>query len=97
MVNKWIQFTVSAENSTAFSKALKVLVRESRLEEGCVHYAAFQCMDDPGVFTVLEQWQSKDAFENHRVAPHINSFKEDCGSIILEKSALSLNPINSED
>ena len=96
MVNKWIQFTVAAENSDAFSKALIVLERESRLEEGCVHYAAFQSKDDPRVFTVLEQWATKEAFENHRVAPHISSFKEDCGSMILEKSALSLNPINTE-
>lgn len=96
MVNKWIQFTVAAENSDAFSKALNVLVRESRFEEGCVHYAAFQCLDNPGIFTVLEQWATDEAFQNHRIAPHISSFKTDCGSIILEKSALSLNPINTE-
>ena len=93
MVNKWIKFKVAEENGNAFSKALQVLVRESRLEEGCVHYAAFQCMDDAGVFTVLEQWATEEAFENHRVAPHITAFKNDCGSIIIEKSATSLNPI----
>ena len=96
MVNKWIQFTVAPDNSDAFSKALNVLVRESRFEEGCVHYAAFKCLDNDGVFTVLEQWATNEAFENHRIAPHIKSFKEDCGGIILEKSALSLDPINTE-
>jgi quinol monooxygenase YgiN len=93
MINKWITFKVAETNSQTFFAALQVLARESLLEEGCVHYAAFQCKDDSGVFTVLEQWASEDAFENHRIAPHITTFKNDCGCMILEKSATSLNQI----
>lgn len=97
MVNKWIQFTVAPENSLTFAKALEVLVKESRLEEGCFHYSAFQVTGDSEVFTVLEQWTTNEAFEKHRVTPHIISFKESCGGLILEKSTLSLNPINPEE
>ena len=93
MINKWITFKVAEENSTDFFKALEVLVRESRLEEGCVHYAAFQDKSNAGTFTVLEQWASEDAFEKHRIASHITAFKNDFAGMILEKSAQSLNPI----
>ena len=96
MVNKWITFTVAPENSDDFAKALEVLERESRAEDGCVYYAVYKVKDTEGRFTVLESWASKDAFEAHRVAPHIAEFKGQCGSMILEKSALELTPIAQE-
>ena len=94
MINKWIQFTVSAENSEFFNSALQTLEKESKVEDGCAHYAVFKVQDAEGTFTVLESWETSEAFEAHRVAPHIAQFKERCGSIILEKSALSLSPIS---
>ena len=96
MVNKWIQFTVAPENCADFHSALKILEKESKAEEGCVYYAVFKVDDTEGRYTVLESWASKDAFEAHRVAPHIAAFKNNCGGIILEKSALSLTPIAQE-
>ena len=96
MVNKWIQFTVAPENSDDFAAALRILEKESKAEDGCVYYAVYKVDDTEGRFTVLESWASKEAFEAHRVAPHIADFKENCGKIILEKSALSLTPIAQE-
>jgi quinol monooxygenase YgiN len=94
MINKWIQFTVSADNSNDFEAALQTLEKESKVEVGCAHYAVFKVTDAEGVFTVLECWETKEAFEAHRVAPHISQFKENCGSMIIEKSAQSLSSIS---
>ncbi len=93
MINKWIQFTVAAKDCAAFSKTLKFLVEESQNETGCIHYSAFQSEDDLTLFTVLEQWADNQAFEKHRVAPHIQNFKNEWGNKILTKTALSLNSI----
>ena len=93
MINKWIEFTVEADSIEAFKASLTAVETASKAEEGCVYYAAFQNADEDTVFTVLECWASKEAFEAHRVATHIAKFKEDCGSIIVDKKALSLNPI----
>ena len=94
MINKWIQFTVSADNCNDFEAALQTLEKESKVEAGCAHYAVFKVSDSEGVFTVLECWETSEAFEAHRVAPHIAQFKESCGAMILEKSATSLSPIS---
>jgi quinol monooxygenase YgiN len=90
MITKWIQFTVAAENSAAFAAALRILETESKVEQGCAHYAVFKVKDSEGVFTVLESWETSEDFEAHRVAPHIAQFKENCASMILEKAATEL-------
>ena len=93
MVNKWIEFTVETANIDAFKASLTAVETGSKAEEGCVHYAAFQSADAATLFTVLECWANDEAFQAHRVAPHIAKFKEDCGSMIINKKAISLNPI----
>ena len=96
MVSKWITFTVAPENSDDFAKALEILEKESKAEDGCVLYAVYKVKETEGRYTVLESWADKEAFEAHRVAPHIAEFKGTCGSMILEKSALELTPIAQE-
>lgn len=93
MINKWIQFTVASKDCNIFAKTLKYLQEESQKERGCHYYAAFQSEDDLTHFTVLEQWIDNESFENHRVAPHILSFKNEWGNKILTKTSLSLNSI----
>ncbi len=95
MITKWIQFTVASEHVAAFQTALAALERESRAEPGCARYAAFQALDQPGVFTVLESWDSPAAFEAHRTAPPLAAFKERAAAMIVEKSALSLDPVGA--
>ena len=93
MINKWIEFTVEAANIDAFKASLAAVETGSKAVGGCVHYAAFKSADDATLFTVLECWASSEAFEAHRVAPHITKFKEDCGSVIVSKKAISLDQI----
>lgn len=94
MISKWIQFTVKAEDVDAFHAQILLLDQESKLELGCIQYSTYQCVDDPCIFTVLEVWENEAAFEAHRKAPHIASFKTKWESMILKKSALALKPVN---
>ncbi|NQZ58585.1 MAG: antibiotic biosynthesis monooxygenase [Lentisphaeraceae bacterium] len=94
MIRKWIEFSVEGVSTSEFKAALTVLERASKEEEGCVYYSAFQSADEETLFTVLESWATKEDFENHRIAVHTNSFKEQCGGMILHKKALSLNPLS---
>lgn len=93
MITKWIAFKIRPESIDAFRAELAQLERESRRENGCAHYAAFEVADQPGMFTVLESWETSAALEAHRQAPHIAAFKETCEPMIVEKSALSLDPV----
>jgi quinol monooxygenase YgiN len=93
MITKWIEFNVEEVSAVEFKAALANLESASKAENGCVHYAAYQNADKATQFTVLESWATKEDFENHRIAPHTNAFKEQCGSMIVSKNALPLNPV----
>ena len=96
MPTKWIQFTVAPDSITEFKSALATLEAASKLEAGCVHYAAFQSVEDGCLFTVIESWADDGAFEAHRSAPHTVEFKQACGAMIIEKSGLSLAPVTND-
>ena len=93
MLTKWIQFTVEPGMAGAFQAGLRQLEEASKLEVGCVYYAAFRDESQAGTFTVLETWEDDAALQAHRETPHIASFKAICGDMILDKSALSLKPL----
>ena len=84
------------ENIEIFSKVMAGLERESKSEQGCAHYSVYQSKDEATLFTVLESWETSEAFEAHRVAPHIAEFKAQCAKMILNKRALELNSIKKE-
>jgi len=93
MMTKWIEFNVQAESVADFKVSLATLEIASKAEKGCANYSAYQSADNATVFTVLESWETNDDFENHRVAAHTSQFKKDCGSMIISKKGISLNPI----
>ncbi|WDE97262.1 antibiotic biosynthesis monooxygenase [Lentisphaera profundi] len=97
MITKWIEFTVEENDVNAFSLAMTKLELESSQEQGCAHYSVYQSKDEAALFTVLESWETSEAFEAHRVAPHIAEFKTQCAKMILNKRALELNAIRKEN
>ena len=96
MITKWIEFTVEEDQVNIFRAVLFQLESESKSEQGCAHYSVYQSKDEATLFTVLESWETSEAFEAHRVAPHIAEFKAQCAKMILNKRALELNLIKKE-
>ncbi len=50
------------------------VVRKS--EPGCVAYRLHRAADDPELFLFYETYVDSAAFETHRKAPHVASFRE---------------------
>ena len=94
MNTKWIQFTVEPQMALVFKEELLRLEEASRLESGCRYYAAFEDESAAGRFTVLESWEDLAALERHRAAAHTEQFKTACSAMIVDKSALSVKPLN---
>ncbi|MCQ8279204.1 antibiotic biosynthesis monooxygenase [Acetobacteraceae bacterium KSS8] len=53
--------------------AMRVCVRESRKEAGCIEYAAYRTPDMPDRMTVVELWESAAALEQHNKTPHFKA------------------------
>jgi quinol monooxygenase YgiN len=46
------------------------LVEASRKEDGCIKYELYQDEEDPRVLAVIEEWESKEALNNHMRTEH---------------------------
>ena len=93
MITKWIQFRVAPESAEVFCAALARVEVASLAEDGCGQYLAFRSEEEPTVFTVLESWETAEAFDAHRTSAHVAAFKNECGEMIVEKSGLGLRPL----
>jgi quinol monooxygenase YgiN len=47
------------------------LIGPTRKEEGCISYDLYQDITNPGKFTFLENWQSKEHLDVHLKTPHL--------------------------
>lgn len=48
----------------------KELVELTRKEEGCLKYELYQDEKDPRIITMVEEWESREALEDHFKAEH---------------------------
>ncbi|MBP0453745.1 MULTISPECIES: putative quinol monooxygenase [unclassified Kitasatospora] len=47
------------------------MVEPSLAEPGCLSYRNYVDPDDPRAWVVLEEWESREAFEAHLASPHL--------------------------
>lgn len=62
---------IKNENIEDFIKlASKLVEATNKYDEGCIKYELFQDTVNPGILTVIEEWESKDALDKHMAASH---------------------------
>lgn len=65
---------VKPERHKELLDALDHLIQETRQEPGCVHYDLYRNPDDPTVFVFHETWATREHWEAHNAAPHLEAF-----------------------
>lgn len=58
----------NADRLDSIRENLAKLTAGSRLEPGCIRFEAYQSEADPMKFLLCEQWETKEAWEQHRQA-----------------------------
>lgn len=53
------------ENSDKLLELAKELVEITRKQEGCIKYEMYQDENDPKVLIMIEEWETKEALDNH--------------------------------
>ena len=51
-------------------KLYEELVAESQKEKGCVSYNLYRDMEDGTILTMMEEWESEKALEEHKKSEH---------------------------
>ena len=60
------------EKAVQFAAAM---ARATRDEDGCITYAFYRDIENPGRFRVYEEWRDQAALEAHFATPHMAEFR----------------------
>lgn len=89
MNNNSLKVVAIAETSAERADELKSiclgLIQPTRKEEGCISYDLYQDTTNPGRFTFIEEWQSKEHLDIHLKTPHLVSAGEAFGKILTKE------------
>jgi quinol monooxygenase YgiN len=98
MIKNSLKVVAIAETSTDKAEELKKvclgLIEPTRKEKGCISYELFQDSSNPGRFTFIEEWESREHLDVHLKSPHLVSAGEAFGKIVTkEMVVLMLNKL----
>lgn len=68
------QITAAPGKEQLVYDALLALVATTRAEDGCLQYDLHRDNDTPGFFVFYETWESRDQWQKHMNAPHIEEY-----------------------
>jgi len=68
----------------------KELVELTRKEKGCIKYELYQDENNPAVLTMIEEWESKKALEDHFKAEHFVRLVPKVKKYMLKETDLNI-------
>lgn len=83
-------FTAKTGKSDALRKALSDLLEPTRREEGCLHYTLNESLNNPNVFTMIERFKNRNAFDFHCNEPYILHFQENILHELVDSNSISV-------
>ncbi len=67
------RITASPDHVAAVRRILTTVVVATRHETGCLRYDLLQNHADPGDFTIVEEWLSAQAEQQHLLSAHVQA------------------------
>ena len=68
-----VKICAKADSVAEIKAILMELTANSRREMGCASYEVLQNKADPGVFMLVEEWDSVAALDAHNTTPHFHA------------------------
>lgn len=78
----------SVDRAEELKSACLGLIGPTRKEEGCISYELYQDINNPGKFTFIENWESKEHLDVHSKTPHLVAAGEAFGKIVTRESVI---------
>ncbi|MDY7096712.1 MAG: putative quinol monooxygenase [Pseudomonadota bacterium] len=70
------QIKAKPEHAEAVKRELLKLVPITRAEKGCIQYDLHQDNEDSSFFIFYENWETRDLWQTHMSAPHLDAYSE---------------------
>jgi len=80
----------SADRAEELKSVCLGLIEPTRNEKGCISYDLYQDTTNPGRFTFIENWQSKEHLDVHLKAPHFVAAAAAFGKIVTKELAVMM-------
>ena len=68
----------------------KELVAETRKEEGCITYEVFLNVNDPSVYTMIEEWESRENLDAHMQSEHFKRIIPVVGQYLVKDTEVDI-------
>ena len=68
----------------------KELVEITRKEKGCIKYEMYQDEQDATILTMIEEWENKEALEEHLKSEHFNRIVPRMGKLMLKEADINI-------
>ena len=91
MITKLIQLKAKPGKSAELNSLVQSLIEPSRNEVGCIKYDAYS--DDSGSIYLIEEWESAETLNAHKLTAHFLKFKDAGPELIEEKGSIALKPL----
>jgi quinol monooxygenase YgiN len=85
--------TCNAENREALIGALEEMQDASRREKGCQRYGFFAAVEEPLSFIAVEEWDDREALDDHFAQPHLRKFTHRLGELVSERPEVAIHEI----
>lgn len=64
------KMNIKTDEINTFLEITKILVEESRKEEGCIEYSLYEDNKNKNSFTFIEKWRDQEAIDFHFKTQH---------------------------
>lgn len=78
-----------------FEEQMERLTPQVRAEPGCHRYDTLTSTEEPGLFVILEEWESNDHLHSHLATPHMREHQEISSTWSSEPVKLSIYQVST--
>lgn len=64
-------FTAKSGMEETVRQAIEAVIAPTRAEPGCINYDLHQSSEDPSIFMLYENWNSKKDLDDHLAMPYL--------------------------
>jgi len=80
------RYTLLDGKADEFQEIVKKLIEPTRKEKGCIFYECARSNDDPQKFVMMENWESREALDEHFKAPHFVELVPKMRALLAERT-----------
>lgn len=90
MVQTVSKIFVKEDKVNELVELFKEMIEPTKKEDGCIQYEMYQDEEDPTILIVLEQWESRDAFDKHLQTEHFERIAPKMTELMLKETELNV-------